>query len=69
MDKNFLSDIILKLKKRGCDQSDIFYVKNFSMSSSKRLGKIEKNEQSENVEIGIRAIIGKKQSIKKPLNF
>ena len=63
MDKNFLSDIILKLKKRGCDQSDIFFVKNFSMSSSKRLGKIEKNEQSENVEIGIRAIIGKKQSI------
>ncbi len=63
MDKNFLSDIILKLKKKGCDQSDIFFVKNFSMSSSKRLGKIEKNEQSESVEIGIRAIVGKKQSI------
>lgn len=63
MDKNFLSDIISKLKKKGCDQSDIFMVKNFSMSSSKRLGKIEKNEQSESFEIGIRAIIGKKQSI------
>ena len=63
MDKNFLSDIISKLKKKGWDQSDIFMVKNFSMSSSKRLGKIEKNEQSESFEIGIRAIIGKKQSI------
>ena len=31
MDKNFLSDIISKLKKRGCDQSDIFFVKNFSI--------------------------------------
>ena len=63
MDKNFLFEIINKLKKKGCDQSDVFFSENFSLSSSRRLDKLEKNEHSENSEIGIRAILGKKQSI------
>ena len=63
MDKNFLQNIINKLKKKGCDQSDVFFVKNSSLNSSVRLNKLEKNEYSENFEIGIRAIKGKKQSI------
>lgn len=63
MDKNFLLNIINKLQKKGCDQSDVFFVKNLSLNSSIRLNKLEKNEHSENFEIGIRAIKGKKQSI------
>ncbi|MAH78519.1 MAG: modulator protein [Rickettsiales bacterium] len=63
MDKNFIFKIIEKLKKKGCDQSDVFLTKNFSISSSRRLGKLEKNEQSESYDLGIRAIVGKKQSI------
>ena len=63
MDKNFIFKIIEKLKKKGCDQSDVFLTKNFSISSSRRLGKLEKNEQSESYDVGIRAIVGKKQSI------
>ena len=69
MDKNFLFDIVHKLKKKGCDEADVFFVKNFSMSSSRRLRQLEKNEQSESIEIGIRGIIGKKQSIISTNNF
>ena len=63
MDKNYLQEIIKKLKKKGCDQADVFFLENLTMSSSRRMKKLEKNEQSESKEIGIRAILGKKQSI------
>ena len=63
MDKNILNDIIVKLKKLGCDESDVFFSETTTLSSSSRLGKIEKTEKSSISEIGIRAIIDKKQSI------
>ncbi len=69
MDKNFLFDIIKKLKKKGCDQSDVFFLESSSKSSSRRMKNLEKNEQSENREIGIRAFLGKKQSIISSNNF
>ena len=64
MEKDFISDIINKLKKKGCDECDVMAVKSLALSSSQRLGKLEKNERSEYFELGIRAIIGKKQSKK-----
>lgn len=63
MNKNLIFDIFKKLKLKGCSGSDIFVVKNSYLSSSRRLRKLEKNESSENLQIGIRAIKGKKQSI------
>ena len=63
MNKNFLEEILKKLKKKGCDESDIIYSENKTISSSSRLGKIERTETSEIKEIGIRTIKNKKQSI------
>ena len=54
MDKNILNDIIVKLKKLGCDESDVFFSETTTLSSSSRLGKIE---------IGLRAIIIKNTNI------
>ena len=59
MNKNFVLDIIKKLKNKGCDQCDVFLIDSLSMSSTQRLGKLEKNERSNSLEIGLRAIIGK----------
>lgn len=63
MNKNFILEIIEKLKKKGCDQSDVFLVQSISRSSSVRLKALEKNESSQNTQIGIRVIKGKKQSM------
>lgn len=69
MEKDLISDIIKKLKKKGCNECDVMAVKSLALSSSQRLGKLEKNERSEYFELGIRAIIGKKQSIISSSNF
>ena len=63
MNKNLLEEILKKLKKKGCDQADVIFAEDSTSSASSRLGKIEKTEISEIREIGIRAIIKKKQSI------
>jgi len=63
MNKNFLEDILKKLKRRGADQADIIFSCFEHKSSSCRLGKLEKTESSKTSEIGIRVIVKKKQSI------
>ena len=63
MNKNLLEKILKKLKTKGCDEADVVFAEDSTISSSSRLGKIEKTEVSEIKEIGIRAIINKKQSI------
>ena len=63
MNKNLLEKILKKLKQKGGEQADVVFAEDLTMSSSSRLGKIEKTEFSEIKEIGIRAIINKKQSI------
>ncbi len=69
MNKNFLEDIIRKLKDKGCDQSDVFFCESNVQSCSSRLGKIEKKENSFTREIGIRAIINQRQAIVSTSNF
>ena len=39
MDKNFLNDIVNKLQQKGCDESDVFFSKVETISSSSRLTK------------------------------
>ena len=63
MDKNFLQDILKKLKKKGADEADVVFSSSENKSSSCRLGEIEKTEESITNEIGIRVIIKKRQSI------
>ena len=69
MNKNFLNDIISKLKTKGCDEADVFYCESNNKNCSSRLGKIEKKENSYTKEIGIRAIINKRQAIISSTNF
>ena len=69
MNKNFLEDIIKKLKDKGCDQSDVFFCESNVQSCSSRLGKIEKKEDSFTKEIGIRAIVNNRQAIVSTTNF
>ena len=63
MDKNFLQDILKKLKKKGADEADVVFSSSENKSSSCRLGEIEKTEESITNEIGIRVINKKRQSI------
>ena len=46
MDKNFLQDILKKLKKKGADEADVVFSSSENKSSSCRLGEIEKTEES-----------------------
>ncbi len=69
MDKNFLKTVLNRLGKMGCDEADVFFSKIKTSSCSSRLGKIEKKEESSTSEIGIRAIINKKQSIVSTTNL
>ncbi len=69
MDKNSLKAILSRLKKMGCQESDVFFSRIKTLSSSSRLGKIEKTEESMVSEIGIRVIINKRQSIVSTTNL
>ena len=69
MDKNFIKTILNRLSKMGCHEADVFLSKSKTSSCSSRLGKIEKKEESSTSEIGIRAIINKKQSIVSTTNL
>ena len=69
MNKNFLNDIILKLRAKGSDEVDVFYCESNNKNCSSRLGKIERKENSHTKEIGIRAIINKRQAIISTTNF
>ena len=53
----------------GCQESDVFFSKTTNMSCSSRLGKEENTESSSISEIGIRAILNKKQSIVSTTNL
>ena len=69
MDKNFLKTILNRLSKMGCHEADVFFSQSKTSSCSSRLGKIEKKEESSTNEIGIRAIVNKKQSIVSTTNL
>ena len=42
MNKNLLEKILKKLKTKGCDEADVVFAEDSTISSSSRLGKIEK---------------------------
>ena len=68
MDKNFLQDILKKLKKKGAEEADVVFYSSKNKSSSCRLGQIEKTEESEiqdqKVEIETQQIKEKEEEVK-----
>ena len=58
-----LAELVTKATKAGADHADAVYFEGKSTAVSWRLGKLEDMERSENSDLGLRVIIGKKQAI------
>lgn len=63
MDQNLLADIIRKTKKAGATDVDVLAIDGTSVNVGWRLGKIENLEREEGQDLGIRALVGKRQAI------
>ncbi len=60
---NLLTDLLAKAVKAGAEAADAVYVESTSLAVAQRLGNAEKLERSENTDVGLRVLIGKKQAI------
>lgn len=60
---NLLESLITKAKSSGADAADAVFVEGISLSKSIRMGKPEHLERSENCDIGLRVLIGKRQAM------
>ncbi|MGH7035947.1 MAG: TldD/PmbA family protein, partial [Stellaceae bacterium] len=58
-----LDDLIGRARKAGADAADAVLIESASLSHAQRLGKVEKLERSENYDLGLRVLIGKRQAI------
>ena len=58
-----LDDLIGRARKAGADAADAVLVESASLSHAQRLGKVEKLERSENYDLGLRVLVGKRQAI------
>ena len=60
---NTLSDLLIRAKEKGADACDVIHIDSTSIAVAQRLGKPEKLERSESVDIGLRVVLGKSQAI------
>ena len=60
---NTLSDLLIRAKAKGADACDVVHIDSTSIAVAQRLGKPEKLERSESVDIGLRVVLGKSQAI------
>ena len=60
---NLLEDLIARAKKAGADAADAVAIASTSLSHTRRLGKTEKLERSENQDLGLRVLIGRQQAM------
>lgn len=58
-----LSDLLNKAQARGADAADAVYIESQSLAVAERLGQPEKLERSESADIGLRALVGRRQAI------
>ena len=58
-----LSDLLNKAQARGADAADAVYIESQSLAVAERLGHPEKLERSESADIGLRALVGRRQAI------
>jgi len=62
-DLSLLGDLVAQARKAGADQADALLAEGASLSHAQRLGKTEKLERSENFDVGLRVMVGKRQAI------
>src|SRR6202790_2755878 len=62
-DIDLLQDIIGRAKRAGADAADAVLFEGISLSHARRLGKTEKLERSERLDLGLRVFVGKRQAI------
>ncbi len=60
---NLLEDLLAKAKAKGADAADAVHIESQSLSVAQRLSNPEKLERSESADIGLRALVGKRQAI------
>lgn len=60
---NLLEDLLAKAKAKGADAADAVHIESQSLAVAQRLGNPEKLERSESADIGLRALVGKRQAI------
>jgi PmbA protein len=61
--QSLLSDLIAKARRAGADAADAVAFDGVSLSHAQRLGRTEKLERSEEYDLGLRVLIGKRQAI------
>jgi PmbA protein len=62
-DLSLLGDLVGRAKTAGADQADALLSEGTSLSHAQRLGRTEKLERSENFDLGLRVMVGKRQAI------
>jgi PmbA protein len=62
-DLELLGDLVAKARAAGADQADALLADGASLSHARRLGRTEKLERSENFDLGLRVLVGKRQAI------
>jgi len=67
--QNLLYDIIQKTKTQGADHADVILIKSTMQSIKRRSGQSESLERSEAQDLGLRILIGKKQTIVSTTDF
>lgn len=55
-------DLVAAARKAGADAADVLVVRSQSLGASWRLGKLEDIERSENCDLGLRVMIGRRQA-------
>ncbi len=60
---NLLEDLLAKAKAKGADAADAVHIESQSLAVAQRLSNPEKLERSESADIGLRALVGKRQAI------
>ena len=58
-----LDNLQKKAVAKGADSCDVVHINSTSISVAQRLGKQEKLERSEGVDLGLRVVLGKSQAI------
>lgn len=60
---DLLSDLIARARRAGADAADALWAEGVSLSLTRRLGQRERLERSENTDIGLRVLIGRRQAV------
>ena len=60
---DLLADLVARARTAGADAADAMLVESAGLSATRRLGKLEKVERAEGLDLGLRVFIGRRQAI------